>query len=65
MTKDEHNTLQQLRYMLRKTGYFAFEKAGKFFLYREADVAGERNSLVLSNTDIHGFYEKSRKAAGV
>lgn len=61
MTKDQHNTLQQLRYLIRKTGYFAFEKGGTFMLYRESDVPGERNSLVLKSADIKYFYNKSRK----
>ncbi len=65
MNQEQHKTLQRLRYLLRKSGYFAFEKGGKFFLYRESDTPGERNHLVLNSTDIETFYTKARKAAGV
>lgn len=65
MTKEQHDTLQQLRYLLRKSGCFAFEKNGTFLLYRQSDVPGERNTLILSHRDVHVFYKKARVAAGV
>lgn len=64
MTKDEHSKLQQLRYLLRKSGYFAFEKGGKFFLYREGGTTG-RNHLVLMRTDIDRFVRDVKTAAQV
>lgn len=64
MTADEHKKLQELRYTLRKTGCFAFEKDGKFFLYREGGTSG-RNHLVLTRTEIDRFVRDVKTAAQV
>ena len=62
MTADEHSKLQQLRYMLRKSGFFAFEKSGTYFLYREGGTTG-RNHLVLTRTNVDRFVTDVKTAA--
>jgi hypothetical protein len=63
MTLDEHNKLQGLRKSLKGSGLFCFEKSGRFFLYREADIKGERNTLVVSADKIDDFVTRAVKHA--
>ena len=53
--------LTEAKRILRGTNCFAFERGGRFFLYRRGE-AGERNSLVLIRTNGNAFIKAVNKA---
>lgn len=55
MTSEELKKLSAVRYSLRRTGYFAFEKNGSFLLYHEVSTQPRRNLRVLISKDIDKF----------
>lgn len=62
MNADQHRKLHDVRKLIDRTGTFAFEKNGVFFLYRECHP---RNQLVLHSKDVDDFVRRVKKAAGV
>lgn len=63
MTLHDTKRFNEFRRHLRGTGMFAFEKSGRFFLYREADTPGERNTLVLHSDTLDEFITRATKHA--
>ena len=61
MNGDQLRKLKQLRYDIRGSGCFAFEKDGTFFLYRE--VRDGANQKVMHSKNIDDFVRRACSAA--